>query len=310
MALVEGDKERKKLMFTSVVFPIKSSETNAMLLTESIRAFAGSLSRNPIQCFNPEYGRQLSQTVKKRLLALNVTLSQFKIDSEILRFPFTAEVTAAALAESMACGKTDFLAWLGTNTVVLQEPKDLILQDDKNLGYRPVHHTLVGSRYDEPLDPFWTLIYRYCNVPEDRIFPMKTHVDGTRIRPYFNAGSLVVRPEKHLFRAWRDTFFKAYREPSFQGFYQQDQRYAVFMHQAVLSGIILSTLGTEEIQELPPTYNYPLHLHAQDVSEHRPSDLEEFVTFRHEGFYEDPEWIRKMPAKESLKHWIAERLPE
>ncbi len=82
------------------------------------------------------------------------------------------------------------------------------------------------------------------------------------------------------------------------------------MHQAVLSGIILSTLGTEEIQELPPTYNYPLHLHAQDVSEHRPSDLEELVTFRHEGFYEDPEWIRKMPAKESLKHWIAERLPE
>jgi len=95
---------------------------------------------------------------------------------------------------------------------------------------------------------------------------------------------------------------------SFQKFYQKDERYAVFVHQAVLSGVILSMLQTGEIQELPPTYNYPLHLHAQDVTDHRPSSLEELVIFRHEGFYADPEWINRMPAKEPLKQWIAKRL--
>jgi hypothetical protein len=305
---VEEGEKRGRLIFTSVVFPSKSSETNALLLVESIRTFAGSFSQLPIWCLTPECAKQLSANVKNRLLALNVRLIRFKIDHETLRFPFAGEVIATALAESMSCGKTDFLAWLGTNTVVIQEPEDFLLQDGKNLGFRPVHHTLVGSRYEEPVDPFWTLIYRYCNVPKDRIFPMMTHVDKTRIRPYFNAGLLVTRPEKHLLRTWRDTFFKIYQEPSFQELYHQDKRYKIFVHQAVLSGVILSTFATDEIQELPPRYNYPLHLHAEDITNHRPTCLEELVTFRHERFYEDPEWMNKMPAREPLKKWIAERL--
>ena len=305
------DEERKKrdeLVFTSIVFPSRSSETNVSLLVESIRAFAGSLSQAPIWCFTPKFGKQLSATTINQLRALNVKLIPFKIDYETLRFPFTGEVFAVALAESMAYGHADLLAWLSPNTVVLREPKDLLLQDGKNLGFRPVHHTLIGSRYDEPLDPFWTLIFHYCNVPQDHIFPMMTHIDKTKLRPYFNAGLLVTRPEKHLLQAWRDTFFKVYQEPSLAKFYRKDERYTVFIHQAVLTGVILSTFTTDEIQELPSKFNYPLHLHAQDTTDHRPSYLEELVTFRHEGFYEDPAWIKKIPAKEPLKQWIAQRL--
>ena len=297
-----------KLIFTSIVFPNRSSETQALLLAESIRAFAGSLAQAPIWFLTPDIEKQLSATFKEKLLALNICLIPFKIDHEILRFPLAGDVFAAALAELKAHNQTDLLAWLGSNTVVVQEPRDFLLPDDKVLGFRPVHHALIGSRYDESLDPFWTLIYRRCNVRKDRVFPMTTHVDGTRIRPYFNAGLMVTRPERRLLQAWRETFFRIYQEPSFQKFYQKDERYSVFVHQAVLSGVILSTLETSEIQELPPTYNYPLHLHAQDVTDHRPSSLEELVTFRHEGFYADPEWINKMPAKEPLKQWIAKRL--
>ena len=210
-----GDREGKRLIFTSIVFSRSSSETNALLLARSIRAFAGSLSQNQIWCFVPECGKRLSTGVKDKLLALNVALIQFKIDLEILKFPFAAEVLATSLAESMACGQIDFLVWLSTNTIMLQEPKDFLLPDGKNLGFRPVHHTLIGSRYDAPLDPFWTLVYRYCSVPKDRVIPMMTHVDGTRIRPYFNAGLLVTRPEKHLLQAWRDTFFRTFRETAF-----------------------------------------------------------------------------------------------
>jgi hypothetical protein len=308
MFTVERRKTLGKLTFASAVSPNKASETNAILLAESIRAFAASLSQAPIWFFTPESEKELSLTAKNRLHASNVTLIPFKIEEEILRFPLASEVLAASMAESTALRRTEFLAWLGANTIVLKEPKDFLLRHDKNLGFRPVHHTLIGSRYDKPLDPFWTLIYRYCNVPNERIFPMSTHVDGTRIRPYFNAGMLVVRPEKHLLQAWRDTFFKVYREPSLQEFYQRDGRYRVFIHQAVLSGVILSRYATDEMQELPPRYNYPLHLHAEDVTDQRPSSLEELVTIRHEGFYEDPRWNEKVPAKEPLKDWIASHL--
>jgi hypothetical protein len=154
------------------------------------------------------------------------------------------------------------------------------------------------------------LIYQYCNVPEDRIFPMKTHVDGITIRPYFNAGMLITRPEKELFKTWSDTFFRVYQEPSLQEIYRQDERYTIFFHQAVLSGIILSTFTSDEIQELPPTYNYPIHLFTEDMTDHRPSSLEELVTIRHEGFYKDPQWMKKMPAREALKQWLVRQLNE
>jgi len=201
-----------------------------------------------------------------------------------------------------------FLESLQDSLCVLREPGDFLLQEGKCLGYRPVHHTLIGSLYDKPLNTFWRSIYHFCQVPDDRVFPMTTHVDNETLRPYFNAGCLITRPEKHLLRNWRDAFITIYEEPPFPELFLQDKRYEIFLHQAVLSGVILSTLVTDEIIELPITYNYPLHLFEEDITDNRPSSLDELVTIRHEGFYEDPEWFKKMPAKEPLKKWIAERL--
>ena len=308
MASIEKSGKQEKLVFASNVLPDRASERRVILLIESIRAFGGSLSQIPIWCFTLGNEKKLSGTTKHRLLALNTTFINFKTDTEIPQFPFIRKALLNAQAESMAQGKTDLLVWLNTDTIILQEPKKFLLQDSKSLGCRPVHHTIIGSRYDESLDPFWTQIYRYCGVSENHVFPMMTHIDGTRIRPYFNAGLLVVRPEKHLLQTWRDTFLKIYKAIEFQELFKEDERYTVFMHQAVLTGIVLSTLHTDEIEELPTTYNYPLHLYEKDITDHRPSCLEELVTFRYEDFFESSEWKNRIPAREPLKKWIAERL--
>ncbi|MGB7054274.1 MAG: hypothetical protein WBE28_03010 [bacterium] len=303
-------KTREELIFTTVVYPTEWSETNALLLVESIRAFAGSLSQAPIWCFVPQYGKKLTAQTVDRLSKLDATLMPYDIELEVARFFFAADIRAAGLAESTATAKTDLLVWLSSNTIILKEPHAFKLRDDKSLGYRPVHHTNVGSVYDTPLDPFWTLVYKYCNVPDDRIFPMETHIDGQRLRPYFNAGILITRPEQKLFTTWHNTFFKVYQEPDLQDLYKQDERYMIFIHQALLSGIILKIFTQDEIQELPTTYNYPVHLYEEDITAHRPSSIEELVLLRHEGFYQDPTWIEKMPARELLKQWLTEKLPK
>jgi hypothetical protein len=302
------DDKMEKLIFSSLLFPGESSEGRALLLAESIRAFAGSLSKSAIWYFAIENRSRLSESTGDKLLDLGVTLKNCTVPSEILGFPLAVLPFTAALAESVASDRTEFLAWLSSDTLVLQEPKEFLLQDNKTVGVRPVHHTLVGSRYEEPLDPFWTQIYRYFDVPQEHVFPMTAHVDGVRIRPYFNAGHLVVRPERGLLRAWHDSFLEVYQLPAFREFYRRDGRYATFIHQAVLAGMILAALPPEEIQVLPSVYNYPLHLYTKDVTDSRPSSLEELVTFRYESFFEDPEWDKKIPAGEPLKRWIAERL--
>ena len=294
----------EKIVFSTIIYPTGSSEANTILLAASIRARAGTLSQASIWCYSPQYGKEISTPTKRKLHQLNAELRPFEIDRDVLRFFFTAGITAAALAESGARDQAEFLAWVDSNTIVLQEAGDFLLQDDKSLGFRPVHHTLVGSRYDEPLDPFWRLVYDCCGVPEDHVFPMTAHVDGVRIRPYFNAGLLIVRPEKGLLQAWYDRFFQVYQSPEFQEFYEQDGRYPIFAHQAILTGVLLSALAPDEMQELPPTYNYPLHLYEEDVTDCRPARLDEIVTCRHEGLAGALEVIDSMPAEASLKQWL------
>lgn len=301
-------KQPEKLIFVSIMFPRKSSEINIRLLVESIRTFGGSLAQNPIWILIPNDTSPHSPTIRKKLETLNVSYIPFNLDSNLTQFFFAGKISALAFAESLALKETELLVWLDSNTLVLREPTAFLLSKSQILAYRPVHHTLIGSRYNEPLDPFWTQIYKSCNVVSNRIFPMMTHIDATRIRPYFNAGLLVTRPTTQLFRTWSETFFKVYQTPGYQTFYEQDQRYHIFMHQAILSGVILSMLPKEKLQELPPDYNYPLHLHSEDITRHRPTNLEELSTIRHEGFYNDPNWIEIMPASKQFKRWIAQRL--
>jgi hypothetical protein len=299
---------KEEIVFSTIVYPVQSSEANALLLAESIRSFAGALAQARVWCYVPNYGKEVSPATRDRLRELDVDLIPYPIDREVLRFFFTAEITAVSLAESRAQDQAELLVWLDANTLALQEPRAFLLPGDKSLGFRPVHHTLVGSRWDEPLDPFWTLVYDRCGVPEDRVFPMTAHVDGVQIRPYMNAGFLIVRPEINLLRSWRDTFFRQYQTREFQAFYEQDRRYVIFVHQAILTGVLLSDLVPDEMQELPPNYNYPLHLYEEDVTNNRPAALGELVTCRHEGLDGILEVIDRIPTEEPLKQWLTDQM--
>ncbi|MBN2548055.1 MAG: hypothetical protein JXB15_02770 [Anaerolineales bacterium] len=232
----------KKIIFASIVYPTRSSEQDALLLAESLRAFAGSMADLPIWFFFPQIGKPLSRVFLERLQPLKVELTSFEADPEVIRFPLAGDVLAATTAEE-AASQEDILVWLGANTLLLQEPGAFILDNRKDIGYRPVHHTNIGSPYIHPPDPFWALIYQTCQVSPECIFPMKTHVDGAIIRPYFNASSLAVRPKMKLFQRWQEVFLAAFHQPVFENFYRQDQRYAIFMHQAVLAGVILASLA-------------------------------------------------------------------
>lgn len=296
------------LIFCSVIFPGQEAETNALLLAESLRAFGGKLARKPLWFFFPDFGLPLARKTIQHLASLDVCLIPFPTERQRLKFFFMGELDALAKAEEICASQAGLLAWLDANTLLLQEPKEFILPADKTLAYRPVHHILLGSRFDQPPDPFWSQIYQACQVAPERIFAMRPVVEDISMRPYFNAGLLVVRPTRGLLQTWRETFLALYQQPAFQAFYAQDQRYMIFMHQAVLAGVILHSLNRDELLELPETYNYPLHLFDIDQTFRRPFGLEVLVTFRHEGFYSDPAWGNKIPARDGLKQWLAEKL--
>jgi hypothetical protein len=166
---------------------------------------------------------------------------------------------------------------------------------------------LLGVPWGEEPDAFWKLIYRGCQVPAGVDFAMVTHV-GESIQPYFNAGAFVVRPERGLLAGWWDAFQSSYRAPAFQSFYEGDRRYAIFMHQAVFTGTILSALEQNEMQELSSAINYPLHLHEEIPPNLRAKRVDDLVTVRYEDLFDEPGWETKLPFSEELVGWIEAQL--
>jgi flavin reductase (DIM6/NTAB) family NADH-FMN oxidoreductase RutF len=279
------------------------SDPKDLILAASIREFGESLSDYPIWVLVPKSKENIENEMKKLFLSLNVDLIPLSTKEEP-KFPFINQVLAAANAESLAKGKAKLLAWLGSNTIIFNEPKYFLLDNDKILGYRPVHHTNIGSFYNEPIDRFWELIYQKCNVSEEQIFPMKTHVDHNELRPYFNAGCLIIRPEKGLLQSWWSSYKELYNDQYFKEFYDKNYLYAIFIHQAVLSGVILSTLERNELYELPFDYNYPLNLYYNCPFTYRAKDVNNLITVR----FEDLGELNKVPIQDPLKSWLANQI--
>ena len=291
----------EKLIFACFA---SGKDFNPVLWAASIRKFAGSLSNSPIWVIIPDSRQNLDHRLEKKLVPLNVEIISCEPDLDIKSFPFANYVRSTAMIESSAENKTEILVCMISDTLVLKEPTSLILEKGINFGYRPVHHTLIGSIYNQPVTPFWELIYDKCKVSKEKMFPMRTHVDHNVLRPYFNAGFLIVRPKFGLLQAWWNLFKEIYEDSDFKAFYDRNELYTIFIHQAVLAGVILSRMKRSEVYELPFEYNYPLHLYPESPDKYKPKNLEELVTVR----YEKTTILEKASFKEPVRTWILQYL--
>jgi hypothetical protein len=279
----------------------------ALRLARSIRTFGGAFCFNPIWMFSQVEERDLAVETQQALFSIGAKLITIDITPELAGFPFFSYVSVAGIAESIAQGDSRFLALMATDTLVLQEPSLFVLADGKSLGACPVHLKLLGTSPDEPIADFWKLIYQECQVDTEKILTFQTIVDEKLIRAYFNAGLLVVRPERGLLRNWQTNFERMYRLPEFMAFYQQSELYAIFMYQAVLAGSILSALNQHEFQQFPFEVNYPLHLHDQVRAECKPKNLNQLITCRYENYDEflgSPRLDEMLGVDESFKRWL------
>jgi len=302
---------RMKNLIFAFMIGCGEAELDALRLARSIRTFGGEFCFNPIWMLSQRREGDLSEVTRQELYSIGARLISFEMDSDGSNFPFASYVTSAGIAEGLAQGEASFLVMMAPDTLVLQQPAEFLLQAGKSLGGCPVHLKLLGSGFDQPLDEFWKLIYHDCQVDVKKVFAMQTIVDEQAVRAYFNAGLLVVRPERGLLRGWQSTFERLFRLPEYEAFYQQNELYKIFMHQIVLAGSILSRLKPEEFQQFPFEFNYPLHLHTRLAIDRRPSSLAKLVTCRFEDyreFFGNPVLNGLIQIDKSLNDWLQTQL--
>jgi hypothetical protein len=285
----------------------KSSASKALLLAESIRTFAEEFSGLPFLLVLSLGDEQLTTKQQAKMEQLDVNLLMLDLDPEVASFPFAGKVVASAAAESFYAGVSSQLVWMDAGALVINPLDQLLLTKGIQLGYRPVDHLLIGSPYDQPVDPFWEYIYSACGVRDEDIYPMVTSTDQVQMRPYINAGMLVVRPENKLLQGWRDTFLGIYQDDDLIKRYEKQNLYRIFIHQAVLAGCVISGIQQKETTELPHFVNYPLHMHSEYPKQMQPANMNQLISFRYEQYFTKPNWKKILPAEPPLGEWLLER---
>jgi hypothetical protein len=299
---------KKSMVFVSRIVPDVEEEFNSLLLVESFRKNGGKLAGSPIWLYYPANQGEFSSIILDRLNELDVKLISYSLDRNLPRVFFLSQVHALMAAEKSARDQYDYLVWMDSNSLVLNEPVHFLLPANKQVGYKPVHHLLLGPKLNKPLNPFWSEIYDLCEVNPDRVFPMQSIIDDVAMKPYFNAGFLVASPQNALFATWMDYFQQSLANPIIKEYISKDKMYEIFLHQAILSGVIMKKFNQSQLIELPETYNYPLHLWKEDYSNKRPISLDRFNTIRHEGLLDLDTWMNGDPFNKDQVDWIKNRI--
>lgn len=276
---------------------------HALLLAQSLRAFGGSLAGSPVMALIP-MGGALPPELEAEMRAGQVSAVPFALPPPLNDVPLAERAAGAAQAEVAAQGVAKLLVWLDSDTLILREPVGLGIPPEARIGCRPVDLRLIGSPWDEAPDHLWKSIYAGCGVDGERVFPVRTTIEGQPIRAYFNAGCLVARPEARLLRRWLAGLLSLVGKDEF---HPLSGRERLFFHQAVLAGTLLARLGREEIAELPPTVNYPLHLHDRVPSDRRPAGLQEVDSCRYESVFDQEDWASRVPVEAGLREWLEAR---
>jgi hypothetical protein len=262
-------------------------------LSDVLRGYDSSRSR--ILILHPIY-ETLSENFTAALAGLPVKLLPFDVTESFRAFPFAPKVFAAAQAERHT--ESDLLVWLDSDTLILQPPDAFFLPPKKTAAVCPVHLKNISSLADQPLDDFWRQVYSH--LPAARIFNVTTRADKLSVRAHFNAGCLVVRPKAQILATWKDRFEQTAWTDAFRSYYGKEPLYSIFIHQALLSAVLIEVLTENDILLLPENYNYPVFLQSRfNLAPPVP-----IVTLRYDRFlfFGDQNWKQILLSLEKWTH--------
>lgn len=312
--LAQLEREQPMKQYQSIIFgtfaETEEQLQHTLYLVESLRTFAGRYKDAPIWVFIPPHLLDKNRSLDDSITSLKAEIKTSAAPEEALRFYFAHKVYAAGKAEAEAEEIADILVWMDEDTIVLSEPKDFELESGIGFAYRPVMHNRSGSLYSEPPAPFWSRIYEKLSVDDSLLFPMVTPADRQTIRAYFNAGLLVVRPERRILRRWGEDFTTLYSDSILADMCDNDIEKKIFIHQTALVGAVLNNLKKEEMTELPDRYNYPIFFHQQYEAEKEFGSIDDIVTLRYDVYFRnpDPEWNKKLKGPPHIVKWLQKRL--
>ena len=279
------------------------------LLIRSIRTFCGILANQPIWVCLPDHLPPPDRATLLEWENQRVHVFPLSVPTDFREVPFASKVFAAAHAETLAAGKTACMTWLDADTLFLDEPAKLLLSEDYAIGCRPVMLKNVSAVWGQALPEFWRIIFTSTGVDINQLQPVISTVDNIKLYPHFNAGCLSIHPDDGCLQLWREMLIKTIALPSIQHMIASDSRYAIFLHQAVLSAVICVKYPTNQILDFGVSYNVSPFLKPR-LPEAVLPPAQTWVSLR----YDDYEWLSSgqwrtaLPTDLPFYAWLEDQL--
>jgi hypothetical protein len=294
-----SDNALERDIFLTYVYSPRQRQC-ARLLIESICRFGGALSQCPVWLYeaNPE------RVPCGDFAALGVRVLPLQVPDSVRGYILAGKVCACAQAESLASPETQSLIWLSAECLIARPPVLFGLGRRFDAAVRPVHIQNVGLGATERPDAFWRGVYEAVGV-SDVDLTVESFVDVQHIRAYYNSAAFSFRPSAGLMRRWFACFEALVGDEAYQSAACKDELHQIFLHQAVLSTLIATTLDPDRVRVLPPDYGYPYNLHGDVPPERRAKTLNELVCAIYEERSVNPDDMDDIAVEEPLRMWLA-----
>jgi hypothetical protein len=248
-----------------------ATRSQALLLCESIRSFAGMYRDAPIVAVTARRGFSIDAGTRRTLEGLLVDYHDLSLNERCAEYGPANRVYAGAWAESWV--PSDWVILLDSDTVFLDEP---YVPFEFDVGVRPLDARRSASTGPgDPNEPYWSRLAALAGTDLDRLPYIDGTIDGQRVRAAYDGGLVVARTSCGILRASADLLTAAVNDGLRP---QAGTRTNVFAStgyvgsaasehwgssQAVLA--LAAWSRTSRVHVFPDAYDLPLHGVAQQA---------------------------------------------
>jgi hypothetical protein len=242
-------------------------ESQALLLCESIRRFAGVYARCPITVISPRGDRRPSASTIRKLDQLQAEYLALEIDSCCPAYGPSYRVHSAAYIERRT--GPPIIIQLDSDTLFLSEPDFTVNEHDA--AARPVDvKGMCTTGAGDPFDDYWRELCALTGVAYEQLPIVHTTVDRQAVRASYNGGLLAAKRACGIFVRTEDIFRRLVAAglcswtadgPTIRtgtGFLRGAATAYWGTSQAAFS--LATVAGNHAVRLLPVTHNVPLHL--------------------------------------------------
>lgn len=181
-------------------------ESQTVRMVESLRRWGGMFSNAPVYAVTPRLGPPLSRKTHQIFDRCEIEHLSIRPPSHHSKYSwnnFMNKPNAILAVDEQV--KTEAVAWLDSDLLIVGEPSELVLQSDESFLACTADQIGATTGLNDPMESYWQVICRNLGLDIESLPWVTTEQEQAKVRYYFNSGMFVYRRETDFAKRYLET---------------------------------------------------------------------------------------------------------